>query len=157
MTGCALAPAGQTPLGAEERLERDRDVLAHERDVALREIEDPQVRIGEVVRQQAEAGQDRRPPPALGVDVEDLDRERVARLGAAHGDRAGQRVDAIPVEPGDRARVGVRADLVVADVARPHDDGVARVDLEHGLVADVPREVHALVGEMMGPGHGSRL
>ena len=39
--------------------------------------------VGEVVRQQAQPGQDRRPAPAARVEVEDLDRERVARLGAA--------------------------------------------------------------------------
>jgi hypothetical protein len=91
------------------------------------------------------------------VDVEDLDGERVAGLRAADGDRAHKRVDAIPVEPGDRARVGVRADLVVADVARPYDHGVARVDLEDRLVADVPGEVHALVGQVMGLGHLATL
>ena len=38
--------------------------------------------VREVVGQQPEAGEDRRPAPALGVQVEDLDRERVAGLGA---------------------------------------------------------------------------
>ena len=104
MTACSLAPAGQTPIVPEERRDRDRDVVAQVREVAAREVEDPQVRVGEVVRQQPEAGQDRRPAPALRVQVEDLDRERVAGLRALDGDRAGERVDAVPVEPSDRVR-----------------------------------------------------
>ena len=80
ITGAALAPAGQTPIVPKNGVERDRDVLAQVRDVAVREVEDPQVRVGEVVGQQAEPGQDRGPAPALRVDVEDLDGQRVARL-----------------------------------------------------------------------------
>src|SRR6185295_7983842 len=107
--------------------------LAEVDEVAVRQVEDPQVRIGEVVWQQAEPGQDRGPAPATGVEVEDLDGERVAGLRAAHGDRPGERVDAVPVQPGDDVGRGVRPDLVVADVAGDHDDRVAASDLEDGL------------------------
>jgi hypothetical protein len=68
---------------AHEGLDRDLDVLAEVDEVAVGQVEDPQVGIGEVVGQQPEPGQDGRPAPALRVEVEDLDRERVARLGAA--------------------------------------------------------------------------
>jgi hypothetical protein len=69
-------------------------------EVAVGEVEDPQVGIGEVLGEQAEPGQDGRPAPALRVEVEDLDGQGVARLGAVDGDRPGQRIDAVPVRTG---------------------------------------------------------
>ena len=60
------ARAGRTDAHrAHERRHRDRDVLAEVRVVARRDVEDPQVGLGEVVGQQPEPGQDRRPAPAL--------------------------------------------------------------------------------------------
>jgi hypothetical protein len=44
------------------------------------------------------------------------DRERVAGLRALDRDRTGERIDAVPVELRDHARVAVGPDLVVADV-----------------------------------------
>ena len=60
-----------------------------------------QVGVREVVGEQPEPGQDRGPAPALGVQVEHLDGERVAGLGALDRDRPGERVHAVPVEPVD--------------------------------------------------------
>ena len=57
-----------------------------------------------------------------------LDGERVAGLGALDRDRPGERVHAVPVEPVDVGRRGLERDLVVADVARVHDDGVAGLE-----------------------------
>ena len=129
---------------AHERRQRDQDVLAEGRDVAAAEVEDAQVRLGELVGQQAEAGEDRRPAPAARVQVEDLDREGVAHLGALDVHRPGQRVDAVPVQARDHARVRAGPDLVVAHVAGLEDHGVAVGDGQQGFVARVPREVHAV-------------
>ena len=52
------------------------------------------------------------------------------------------------------ARRRLRGDLVVADVARVHDDGVAGLDREHGLVALVPGEVDLVGREVVGARHG---
>src|SRR5204863_6921887 len=109
------------------------------------------------VREQTQAREDGRPAPALGADVEHLDGERVARLGPGDGDRARERVDAIPVERLDHARVGVGADLVVADVARVDHDGVAGGDLQRRLLARVPREVQAVGWGVVRAGHWCTL
>ena len=135
--------------GSEEGRDRDGDVVPQIRHVAAREIEDLQVRIGEVVRQQPEAGQDRRPAPALRMQVDDLDRERMAGLGAVDGDRASERVDTVPIEQGDRIGRRLRRDLVVAHVARVHDDRVAARNRQHRLVVRVPGEVHPVCREIV--------
>jgi predicted phosphodiesterase len=153
ITGWALAPGRAYAHRAEERLERDRHVLAHVSDVAVREVERPQVGVREVLRQQAQPREHRRPTPALGVDVEDLDRQRVARLRAGDRDRPRERIDPVPVHRGDHARVRVGPDLVVADVARPDHDRVAGVDAEHRLVARVPCEVDPFVRQVMRARH----
>ena len=87
-----------------ERRQRDRDLVAEARVVARGDVEDLQVRVGEVVGQQPEPGQDRGPAPAARLDVEDLHHERVAGRGALDRDRAGERIHAVPVEPVDHAR-----------------------------------------------------
>jgi hypothetical protein len=73
MTACSLAPAGQTPIVPQERRDRDSDVVAERDRIAVREVEDLQVRVGEVLRQQPEAREDRSPAPALRLEVDDLD------------------------------------------------------------------------------------
>jgi hypothetical protein len=76
-------PCGTDAHRPQEGRDRDGDVVAKERDVAGREVEDLQVRIREVVRKQPQAGENRRPAPAERVQVEDLDRERVTGLGTS--------------------------------------------------------------------------
>jgi hypothetical protein len=141
------------PHGPEKRLERDHDVLAHIGDIAVREIEDPKIGVREVVGQQAQPGQDRRPAPALGVDIQNLDRERVPGLGALYPDRSGERVNAVPVKPGDHACVGVRADLIVADVTRPDHDRIAGIDHQHRVVARIPGEMDVFVRQVTSARH----
>ena len=65
ITGCALAPAGQTPIVPMNGVERDLDVLAERHDVATREVEDAQVGLGELVGQQPEPGEDAVHPQPL--------------------------------------------------------------------------------------------
>ena len=137
----------------EERLDRDRDVVAQIRELAVREVEDADVGIREVVGQQAEAGDDDGVAPAARLHLEDLDRQRVARLGSFDEHRSRQRVDAIPIERGDGLGGRVRRDLVVAHVTRLVDDRVAALDREHRLVLDVPGEVDAVGRKLVGRGH----
>ena len=134
---------------AHERLDRQHDVLAEVGDVAGRQVEDAQVRLGEVVGEQPEPGQDGRPAPAARVEVEDLDGERVARARAADGDRAGQRVDTIPVQARDGVARRLRRDLVVADLAGLDDDRVAALDRQQRLVRRVPRVVDLVGGDVV--------
>ena len=54
--------------------------------------------VGEVVGQQAEAGDRGGPAPVGRREVEQVDLERVARLGALDLDRAVDLVDALEVE-----------------------------------------------------------
>ena len=124
------------------------------RAVAQREVEDAQVGLGEVVGEQAEARGDRGPAPALRVQVDDLDRERVAGLGALDEDRAGQRVHAAPVDVRDHARLRAGPDLVVADVTGLEDDGVAVGDRQQWLIPGVPRVVHRVGRAVVRACHG---
>ena len=139
---------------AQERLDRDLDVLAEMDEVAVGEVEDPQVGIGEVVGQQPEPRQDRGPAPALGVQVEHLDRQRVAGLGAADGDRPGQRIDAVPVEAGDHVRVesGPIWSSLTSRVWTT--TRVAALDREYRRVAGVPGEVDLVGREVVRGRHG---
>jgi hypothetical protein len=76
----------------EEGLYGDNDVVLEMRVVAGGEVEDLEVRLGEVLLEQPEAGDDRRPAPPLGVDVEDLHLQDVAGLRTLNSDGASQRV-----------------------------------------------------------------
>ncbi len=73
-----------------------------------------------------------------------------------NGDRSGQRVRAIPVEVSENACLSVRAHLVVADIPRPDDDRVARIDVHRRLVAGVPLVVHGVVVQVVRAGHLDR-
>ena len=47
------------------------------------------------------------------MNIQDLDRQYVARLGVRHRDGPGERVEAVPVETLQGAGVGVRSYLAV--------------------------------------------
>ena len=70
-------------------------------------------------------------PHSIGPHVEDLGDERVARLGAPHGDRPGRAVDPREVDLGDE--VVLAADLAGEAVVRLERDDVAGLDLQHRL------------------------
>ena len=53
---------------------------------------------GRIVLQQVEAGEDEGVAPTLGPHFDDVDDQRVARLGAAYGDRPADLVDQAEVE-----------------------------------------------------------
>src|SRR5882672_2383020 len=62
---------------------------------------DPERGIGKVVRHEAEAGNAGGPAPVGGLELEQIDLEGVAWLGADDGDRAVDLVDAAEVEPSE--------------------------------------------------------
>ncbi len=94
----------------------------------------------EEVAQEARAGPDAGPAEVLGLVGEDLHLEHVARLRAAHLQRAGERV-------GERGRAqqilvaGAAAELAVAGVAQLEGHLIARVDGGHGGDVGVPAVV----------------
>src|SRR5207249_8931736 len=89
---------------AEKRPEGDLDSPDEGRLLAAAELEDLQVRGGGVVRQQAEAWDDRRPAPWAGTEREHLDLERIPRLRTLDVDRSAQVVDRVEV-PDDVLRL----------------------------------------------------
>jgi hypothetical protein len=101
---------GRDADGAREGLVGQRDPVGEGDRARLRvDRRDPQPRVGELVRQQPEAGDDRRPAPVARAQLEDLDRERVAGARATDEDRAGDRVDAPEVERRDVGGCRVRS------------------------------------------------
>jgi hypothetical protein len=134
---------------AGERLERQLDALG-ERDPAgvLLDLRDAKPRIGELVGEEAEAGDDRGPAPVARAQLQDLDGQRVAGLGALHEHRARDRVHVREVERRDRVGPRVGGDLLVGRVADVQLDVVAGVDLDRRgdrVVPDVVERVRAHV------------
>src|SRR5690606_41507715 len=82
---------------AGERLDRDLDP-GRELRLALGEIPDLQDRLGELVGQESESGDDRGPAPLGAAKVEDLHLQHVAGSRPLDVDRAGDRVDAGEVD-----------------------------------------------------------
>jgi hypothetical protein len=63
------------------------------------ESPDTQGGLGEFIGQETEAGKDRGPPPVRDPDVEDINAQRVTRLGALNPDGAAERRDKAHVKP----------------------------------------------------------
>ncbi len=103
------------------------------------DVRDPKPRLGVLVREQAEAGDDRRPPPRLRPELEQLDRERVTGLGALDENRPADRIDVREVELRDVVDTGCAGDLLVGGVADVQQNRLARLDLERRLDRVVPR------------------
>ena len=143
--------------GAQERLERNPDAGHELGRVALGEVEELQVGVVELAgRQQAEAGQDRRPAPVGQLEAEELDGEHIARLCSRHVDGACERVDGVEVERAEVLRGRVAADLAAREVVGLDHDDVALLDVQHGLDVDVPPPVgrHGSTDQVLG--HGGR-
>jgi hypothetical protein len=104
------------------------------------------------VDQLAEAGDQRRDAPLDRPHVEDLGHERVARLGPSHRDRPGRAVD--PLEVDLRDEVVLAADLAREAVVRLEGNGLAGVDLQHGLEVRAERPDHLVAREPVGGGDG---
>ncbi len=105
---------------------------------------DPEVRIGELIRQQAETGDARGPAPIGWLELEQVDLERVTGLGAADRDRPVDLVDAVEVELREVIDRRARGQLAAR--------GVEHVELDDGAVVDgldrrdrrIPGEVEAV-------------
>ena len=147
---------GGHPHGAEERLNWNLDARGDSRRRAIPEVEDLEVRIGEVVRQQAEPGDDRRPTPRTGFELEDLDLERVARRRSLDEDRAAEVVDRLEV-PHDLVDGGGLEDLTVARHRELEMDDVARADRERGLATPIPVVVDPARVESVLAAHPGRV
>src|SRR5438105_14983693 len=79
---------------ATKRRQRNSKSIAEARGLAIAQVPGPQVRFGEVFWQQSVARQDRRPAECVRLDVQHVDLEDRARLGALYEHRSGQRVPA---------------------------------------------------------------
>jgi hypothetical protein len=114
---------------------------------------DPQGRIGELVRQQSEVREDPGPSPLGGLEIEELDLERVARLGALDEDRPADLVNAREVDEGHVLDGRILADLAVRRLEGVElDDGSARDRCERWDRA-VPGEVPLVLRDVNGGGH----
>jgi hypothetical protein len=105
------------------------------------ELSDLQVAIGKVVGQQPEAGDRGRPAPVSVGEVEQVDLERVARLGPGDGDGTGDLVDPVEVESRERLGRGFGRDLAVRGVEAVEIDHVAGADARHRRDGGVPCQV----------------
>ena len=125
---------------AAERRERDADAGKQLAMLAV-QAGDPQRRIGELFRQQPEVREDPGPSPLGGLEFEELDLERVARLGALDEDRPADLVDTREVDLGHVLDRRVLANLAVR--------GLEGVELDDGSARDrCERWDRAVPGEM---------
>ena len=115
---------------ADHRPEREADPVVHP-DRLLVDVEDVRHRRSHVVDQLSELRDDRREAARAGPNLEQLDDERVARLGASHRDRPGRAVDTREVDAADE--IVFRLDLPGEAVVRLEADGRPGLDLEHRL------------------------
>ena len=77
------------------------------------------------IAQKAEAGHDRAECNRLRYDIEELDLDHVAGLGALDEHRTGQRMDAAGIEVRQIGDGGIRTDLSVHRVPRFQNDFLA--------------------------------
>jgi hypothetical protein len=143
---------GRDPDDTDHRLRGKRDPVVHA-DLAVAHLEHPRDRRLHLLDQLPESGDQGRHPPLDRPHVEDLRDERVARLGALDSHRTGRAVDPLEVDLGDE--VVLAADLAGEAVVRLEGDGVARLDLEHGLEirAERPDDLVARKAMRGGDGH----
>src|SRR5256886_17113284 len=113
------------------------------------DLRDPEPRLCELVREQAEARNQRRPAPILRSELDDLDLEHVARRGALDEHGTADRVDVGEVELLHLCGARGCCDLLVRGVAHVEFDRVARVDLDGGLDRVVPRVVEGVAAKVM--------
>jgi hypothetical protein len=92
-----------------------------------------QERLGHDVAQEAQARDDRAEGAALGHDIEELDLQHVAGLGAPDVDGAGQGMYGARIHVREIGHRRAGRDLTVERVAAFQHDLLARADLEHGL------------------------
>ena len=109
--------------------------------------------LGELVAEEPEPGYLDGVAVAVGFDVEDLDVEQVARLGAVDVDGAGQGMHHVEVRSGDVVPRGGGAQLSVEGVTGLEDHLVAGVAVDHRWDVGVPAVVAGagLLHQRLGP------
>jgi hypothetical protein len=110
-------------------------------------------RLGEDVAQEAEPRYLYREPVAVGLDVENLHREQIARLGTGHVDGAGERVHDIQVGRGHVVQRAARAHLPVEGVPGLQHDLVPGLTAHHRGDVRMPAVVAGprLLGQGLAP------
>ena len=106
-----------------------------------------EVRVGKAVGEQSKARDDGRRAEGVGADLNDVDLQHVARLGALDEDGARHRVWTIEVH---RQQIGIDArddDLAIESIAAVDEDFVAIRHDQRGLEVGVPAVV-ARVGSL---------
>ena len=133
---------GATPITPQNGATRDADAGPELDPVGPGlEARDLVERVGEVVGEEAEAGDRGGPAPVGGLELEQLDLEGVARLGAVDRDGPGDLVDAVEVERGEVRARGLGVQLAEGGVEAVELDDLARPDRRHRLDRRVPDEV----------------
>lgn len=90
-----------------------------------------QLRLGELVREEAKARDQARPAPFCRLDRENVDLERVAGGGGGDVDGAVDLVELAEYDGGECGVCGGGCDLAVARVEAVERDGIARVYRDH--------------------------
>ena len=138
----ARAVHGRDPDLATERDDRHADAGQEFGEVTdRRQACDPERGIGELVREQAETRDARRPAPVGRPEIEQIDLQGVAGLGAFDGDRSVDLVDAIEIEVGEVVQRRGRRQLPAARIETVERDRAARCHRGDGWDGGVPGEV----------------
>ena len=129
-------PGGRRhPHHAEHRPGRERDPVVHVDRVAV-DPEDPGDRVRHLCLKLADSGDRQCHAGLRGTDLQDLDNQRVARLGAANGHRPGGAVDAVEIE----IRVDVADEVLLArDLAA---EAVLHLEADDGAGLDLDDRGH---------------
>ena len=129
--------SGQLPMVPQNGHDRDLDARHERRRRAPAQVEGAHEAVGELLGQQAELGQDRAPAPLAGLEREDLDRERVARLRAFDAHRPREVVEGVEVELALLERRAL-VHLAVAGHEEVEVHDVARLDAQRGRELAIP-------------------
>ena len=130
---------GEADRAAEGFKRHARDARISRRRAKARVVgPDVERRLWKILRQQAEARDDRGPCPARRREVDQGRLDGVAGLGAVHIDRPGDRVDPVEVEIGDRLHAGIGRDLAAHRVDLRERNGLPRRNGRRRLASIVP-------------------
>src|SRR6202162_3177038 len=105
--------------------------------------------MGEVVSQEAQARQEGSPSPGAGLELEDLDLQRVAGLGALHVDGPSQRVEAVEGQRAELRGRGSFLQLPRGHLFRVEMHDVARLDLDRRGNRVVPLEMVRVAADLV--------
>ncbi len=113
-----------------------------------RDLRDPEIRIGELVGQQTEPWDVRGPAPVGRFELEEVDLEGIARLGAHDGDRAVDLVDPVEVELTELFDRRRRRELTARGIEQIELDDRPAVDRFDGGDRRIPCEVISIARDV---------